>query len=122
MQYAVGKRGQADRAARRQRLQRGDGQRFGAMGDVIGRRGQREFGFGIVILFVVGESADMDRSQPGQRLEDVVRTDLVAAIGRKRDAVRKEQDFAAHARPRAISGPMRLASGNGRRFHAAIIA
>jgi hypothetical protein len=43
----------------------------------------------------------------------------ITAIGRERDAVRKEKDLAHQPRPRAIQGPTRLATHKGRRCHAA---
>jgi hypothetical protein len=48
----------------------------------------------------------------------VVRADLVAAIGRKGDAMGQEQDFAHdQASPRAMNGPTRLATGSGSFCH-----
>ena len=63
---------------------------------------------------IVRQRADMHRRDLRKAAQDVVRTDLVAAIGRERDPVGEEQDF-AHPNPRAIIGPMRLASGSGSR-------
>lgn len=48
--------------------------------------------------------------------------DLVTAIRRPRNAVRKEQDFLHQPRPLAIHGPSRLAMPSGSRCHTAICA
>ena len=45
---------------------------------------------------------------------DVIAADLVAAIGRKRRAMGEEQQV-HHPRPRAIQGPIALATGSGSR-------
>ena len=74
------------------------------------------------------KAGDVDRGERGEVAQQVVRTDLVAAIGRERHAVRQEQDLTragadvAHANPRAISGPTRLAMDSGSFCHTAILA
>ncbi len=69
---------------------------------------------------IVGETAEMDRSQAPKRLEDMVRADLVAPVGRKRDAMGEEENLAHQPIPRAMSGPSRLATASGRRCQSRI--
>ena len=59
-------------------------------------------------------------------LEQMVRANLVTAIGRKRHTVRKEQDIAhqpraRQARSRAMKGPIVLASRSGSFFQSSIL-
>ena len=56
---------------------------------------------------------------PGQMLEQVVRADLVALVGRVRDPVdQQEQVFhACQPRLRTMYGPMKFATGSGSFFH-----
>ena len=69
---------------------------------------------------VVGEAGEVHPREPGQMLQHVPRADLVAAIGRERDAMGEEQDVVHQPSPRAIGGPSRLATQSGRRCHSAI--
>ena len=85
-------------------------------------RQRRQFGPLGQVRRIVSKGRDVDRGQADQVPSDMVRADLVAAIGRERHPVREEQDLAHQPSPRAICGPIRLAIGNGRRFHSAIRA
>lgn len=73
------------------------------------------------ICLIIGKAGDVNRSEGSDVAQDMARADLVPAIGRKRDAVRYEQDF-AHASPLAISGPRRLVMTSGSFCHSAILA
>jgi hypothetical protein len=71
------------------------------------------------IGLVVREAGEMDAAERAEMLQDVPRADLVAAIGRVRDAVGEEEDVAHQPSPRAIGGPSRFASGSGSFFQSA---
>ena len=77
----------------------------------------RQIGGKAHVAIIVGKAADMHRRDLRQALQHVAGADLVAAIGRKGNAVAQEQNVAVHPRPRAISGPIRLATGSGNVFH-----
>ena len=81
----------------------------------------RQFGLSRAVGPGFGEAADMHGRQIGERLQHVMRADLVAPVGRERQPVGEDQDF-AHPSPRAISGPSRLATASGSRFHSAMRA
>ena len=83
-------------------------------------RDLRQIGGEAHVAIIIGEAADMHRRDLRQALQHVAGADLVAAIGRKGHAMAEEQDVAAHPRPRAISGPTRLATGSGSFFHRSI--
>ncbi len=85
-------------------------------------RYRRQFVFMGKIRLAFGKAPDMHRRQLRQRLQHMVRTDLVATVGRERQAMGEEEDITLHPSPRAIIGPRRLAIGNGSRFHSAIRA
>ena len=70
------------------------------------------------IALVVGEAGEMDPAERREMLEQVPRADLVAPVGRERDPVGEEENV-LHPSPRAICGPIRLASGSGSFFHKA---
>src|SRR5690606_28644867 len=74
---------------------------------------------------IVGEAADMDRRQIGQRAQLVVRTDFVAPVRRPGHAMGEEQYFSLHAghQPshRAIQGPITSAAALGSAFHSATL-
>ena len=106
----------------RQRLEPGQSQRLLPIDQAIALCQRRELRFLRAVGQGFGKARDMDRSQLRQRAEDVVRADLVAAVGRERHAVREEEDFPAHPSPLAIAGPRRLASASGKRRHKAIRA
>ncbi len=71
------------------------------------------------VRFVVRKAGEVDPAERREMLEQVPRADLVAPVGRKGDAVGEEEDV-LHPRPRAIGGPIRLASQSGSRCQAAI--
>lgn len=74
------------------------------------------------IAVCFSQATDMHRRDLRKCLQHMVRTDLVAAIWWERQAMGEKEDFTAHPSPRAISGPSRLAIGNGSFFHKAIRA
>src|SRR5688500_10359320 len=65
---------------------------------------------------------DVDRAQRCERLQKIVRADLVAAIGRKWNPMGYKKRLSHQASPRATNGPSRLASGKGKRFQRSILA
>ena len=95
---AVAKRGETYGLAANDGFDSGERQRLRSRRHVPGRGDAAELGLRGAIGGGLGEAADVDRPELGQRLEHVVRADLVAAVGRERHAVREEQ-HAAHARP-----------------------
>ena len=80
----------------------------------------RQIGGQAHIAIIVGKAADMHRRDLRQALQHMAGANLVAAIGRKGNAMAQEQNVAAHPRPRAISGPIRLATGSGNFLHRSI--
>src|SRR5690606_24933117 len=48
--------------------------------------------------------------------------DLVPLVGRIRNAVGEKQHVHRQARPRAMKGPKKLATGSGRRLHTSVIS
>ena len=116
--------GEADRLARQHGFDPGQRQRFAARRDAVrsGDGGQRLLTrliiFGTVTL---GKTANVHRGKARQRLQQMVRTDTVAAIRWKRHTVGKEQNLPHHASPRAIHGPSVLAMGSGSFFQSSIL-
>ncbi len=73
------------------------------------------------IGIIIGKARDVDRCERGDVAQHMAGPDLVTTIRRKWNAMGKEQNL-AHARPRAMNGPMRLATASGNFCHAAIFA
>ncbi len=121
MKRLVGKGSEADRLAGEQRFNARKRQRLRAAQQTMASRDPSQVRLIGQIGFVIGKTGDVDRSQSGDVAQDMARSDLVPAIGRERDAMRDEQDF-AHASPLAISGPRRFAMPSGSFCHSAILA
>ena len=101
-----------------------DNQRLGPAHKAMAGRHSRQFRLHQQIGIAFSEGRDMDRRDPRQRFQDMVRPDLVAPIRWKRNAVSDKQDFRAgsHPNPRAIKGPKRFVNASGSRFQRAIRA
>jgi hypothetical protein len=69
--------------------------------------------------FVVGEAGEMDPAEAGEMPQLVERADLVAAVGRIGDSVGEVEQLRPQPSPRAMGGPIRLASGSGSFFQSA---
>ena len=71
---------------------------------------------------VIDETAEMHAMRAREVTEDVPRADLVALVGREWDPVCEVEKILHNAQPspRTIGGPSRFATGNGRRFQAAM--
>ena len=115
-------RAETDRTALPQRFEPGERERLAPPDKRMRARQFGQCGLLRHVRRALAKGADMDRPPPGQSLEQVVRADLVAAIGRKGHAVPEEQCLAHQPSPREIQGPSRLATCSGSRFHKAIIA
>ncbi len=118
----VVERRQQDRETARHRLDTGKCHRLAACGHAIACGAFRQQVLAGAVGGRFGKAGDVHRRQTSQLAEQMMRPDLVTAIGGKRQAVSQEQNFALHPRPRETCGPIRLASARGRRFHAATSA
>ncbi len=86
---------------------------------VAGKR-PGEIGGHSLLAILLGKGAEMDAPVAHQVAQDMMAADFVAAIGRKRRAMRQEQQVSQPS-PRAMTGPAIIATRTGRRFHTAII-
>jgi hypothetical protein len=69
---------------------------------------------------VVDEAGEVHARTTDQMTQKVPRADLVALVGRVRQAMCQEEDVGpAHPRPRETIGPSVFATGSGSRFQAA---
>ena len=93
-QACMVERGQADRPAAQHGFGSCERQGFGAIAEAMARRQFRQSSLLRAIRLAFGEGRDMDWRNFRQTFEQMVRADLVSAIGRERDAVRQEQDVA----------------------------
>ena len=116
----AGESGQRYRLTGRKRFDRSPFLRLLPRQDRTARQHLGERRGRIEVRFVVGKRHQMHTRPLRQILEDVKTADLVAAIGRKRNAVREEEQ--AHPRPREIHGPAAFAAQSGSFFHVRTIS